>query len=128
MLRRQFAVAALVATAIGLGCGGPALETPQSPSPTEAEGACAAVAPEWDGTVAAAFETTLGRIRSQMDTPAQWAAVPDSNQAFLCYIDGSIPKAPPGGPPFDRAVVVVVNGLFSLIRAGYSTQLPIASP
>jgi len=47
----------------------------------------------------------------------------------VCWIDGSVAKAPPGGDPFDRAVVgVPADGSPTLIQAGYRDSLPPEAP
>ena len=99
---------------------------PQTPPPTDAADVCADVAPEWSGTVMAALETTLGRVREVAATD-HWGNLPDSATAILCYIDGSIPKAPPGGRSFDRVVVAIVDGRLEMLIAGYRSAIPIPS-
>jgi hypothetical protein len=76
--------------------------------------------------VAGAFETTLGRVREEAAAD-HWGDLPDSATAILCYIDGSIPKAPPGGRPFDRVVVAIVDGRLEMLMAGYRSAIPIPS-
>ena len=47
----------------------------------------------------------------------------------VCWIDGSVAKAPPGGDPFDRAVVGVgADGTATLIQAGYRDSLTPEAP
>lgn len=47
----------------------------------------------------------------------------------VCWIDGSVAKAPPGGDPFDRAVVGVgAEGTATLIQAGYRDSLTPEAP
>lgn len=96
----------------------------------DAWAACNQVAPNWQGATVGAFPTTLGRVRAlgPAHMTDRWNGLPDAMPAAVCYIDGSIPKAPPGGEPFDRAVVAIVNGHADLLMAGYRATLPITAP
>ena len=91
------------------------------------ETACDRVAPDWNGQTVGAFATTLGRVRNAYPLQA-WLGVANESLAIVCFVDGSIPKAPEGGEPYDRAVVVVVNGDAELVLAGYRTQVLIRAP
>lgn len=93
--------------------------------------ACAPWATLYQGNVAASFTTDVGSIRRLFDLPNgrdRWPGVGDDRRAVLCYVDGGIPKAPPAGKPFDRAVIAIVDGHGELILAGYRDSLPIREP
>lgn len=99
-------------------------------APSAAE-LCAAEAPAYEGTVVGAFDTTVGAIRAlepRLAEPARWPGVSDGHAAVLCYVDGVIGKSPPGGDPFDRAVIAMVDRNAELIAAGYRDRLPIRAP
>ncbi len=93
---------------------------------------CATVAadrgPEF--VVVAAYETTVDRVRAiQADvTPVRWPELAGDTPAVLCYIDGFVPKAPPGGEPHDRSVIGVAGTHVDLIMSGYSDRLEIRAP
>ena len=93
---------------------------------------CGEVAAEYgaDFQVAAAFETTVGRIRGLTETvePARWPALADDDAAVLCFLDGAIYKAPGDAEPYNRAVVGVADGQGELIFAGYQDQIPAVAP
>ena len=105
------------------------------PSASEA---CGRAAAERDpqATVAAAYATTVGRVRTMLPTEMGVVAggATDGVRAYLCYLDGEIPKGPPPAangaiqPPFDRAVVVVIDEKHTLVMAGYRDNLPIRTP
>jgi len=81
--------------------------------------------------VAGAFDTTVGSIRSigaRGPNPTLWPSEPAEYKAVLCYLDGPIAKSPPGGAPFDRAVVGVAAGDAEFIMAGYRKSLPVKAP
>jgi hypothetical protein len=126
------ATALLVAVLIGLL---PPTPVPVGPSPSASGGPgetpCTALAPDYNGTVAAAFRTTVGMVRGMTaikDNP-QVAGYAESDPAWLCYIDGEIPKAPASGAPsFDRAVLVVIGNHTYFIAAGYRQSMPIETP
>lgn len=47
----------------------------------------------------------------------------------VCWIDGSVAKSPPGGDPFDRAVVGIrSDGTSTLIKAGYQSSMQPEAP
>lgn len=89
-----------------------------------------------DFVVAAAFETTVGRIRALEPgvLPKRWPELPDASEAVVCYLDGPIAKGPPPGPDgviprsFDRAVIGVASGHEDMLVAGYRDRLPVAAP
>ena len=64
-------------------------------------------------------------------SPDPWAGLAADHAAVVCYVDGTIAKSPPVGldgkvpVPFDRAIVVVVDGASQLVVAGYRDQLPV---
>jgi hypothetical protein len=92
---------------------------------------CDNFAPDWSGVAVGSFPTTLGRVRRLgplRATPDRWQGLPDETAAIVCYIDGSVPKAPPGGPPYDRAVIAVVGGRADLVLAGYRSRMPVETP
>ena len=85
---------------------------------------CNAVAPEWSGVTVAAFDTTLGRVRALGLLPSssdQWPGQADTDPAIVCYVDGFVPKAPPGGDPYDRAMVVIVRDRAELVSQATET-------
>ncbi len=100
-------------------------------------GPCKDAAREWgpEFRVAASFATTVGRVRDVLPTstgiiPAQES---DTTPAFLCYLDGEFPKAPPPvngviQPSYDRGIVVVVGDFHSLLMAGYRSDVLIEDP
>jgi hypothetical protein len=93
---------------------------------------CAIVASRDYGTsarVVGAFDTTISGLREF----SPWlgplpSGMADGHAATLCYIDGDIPKSPPGGVPYDRAVVGVIDGQVVMLIAGYRDSLPVQSP
>lgn len=96
-----------------------------------AQSVCSQVASEQGGTPVGAFDTTLEHVRALRPIRASsdmWAAAPDTKPAIACYIDGPVAKAPPGGEPFDRAVVVVVDGKADLVVAAYQKDYPVRLP
>lgn len=108
-----------------------------TPSPmTEVPAACLSAAQDYQGTVSAAFTSTVGAIRklpAVADNP-QLDGYSSDDVATVCYIDGEIPKGPPPGtsgtipPSFDRAVLVVVGQSTFLVAAGYRQNLPTQAP
>ncbi len=126
------ATALLVAVLIGLL---PPAPIPVGPSPSSSgspgETPCSLLAPDYNGAVAAAFRTSVGMVRDMTpikDNP-QLAGYADSDPAWLCYIDGEIPKAPASGAPsFDRALLVVVGNQSYFIAAGYRQTMPVETP
>ena len=86
-----------------------------------------------DFSVAGAFTTTVGRIRTLYPTAGQ--QIPETGETVvLCYLDGELPKGPPpddGGeipPSFDRAVVAVVNETAIPLVLGYQDDIPVTDP
>lgn len=77
-----------------------------------------------DFSVAGAFATTAGRIRTLYPTAGQ--QIPD--------IDGGLPKGPPPdnerkiAPSFDRAVVAVVNETAIPLVLGCQDDIPVTDP
>ena len=100
--------------------------------PLRAAERCAAEAAAYDGSVAGAFDTTVGAIRRFEAAPIdqqRWPELPDARPAVLCYIDGDIAKALGGGDhAFDRAVVGVVDGEGEMVVAGFQNRLPVRAP
>ena len=99
--------------------------------PQSAAQLCAEEARAYNGTVAAAFDTNVGAVRALEPLaaePSRWPALPESHAAALCYIDGEIAKSPPGGNPFDRAVIAIVDRGAPLIAAGYRDRVPVRPP
>jgi ABC-type Fe3+-hydroxamate transport system substrate-binding protein len=96
---------------------------------------CVAAAGDYNGRVAAVSTTTLAVVRGYppVANDARLAAVDPTTTAYVCYIDGEIPKAPPPGPndtpwpPFDRAVVVSVGNVLDFVMAGYRDNVPLPS-
>lgn len=102
-------------------------------------GTCAEQAADYgrDFTVAGAFATTAGRIRSLYPAARQMIPdeqEPDGETVILCYLDGELPKGPPpigGGeiqPSFDRAVVAVVNETGTPLVMGYRVDIAVTDP
>jgi hypothetical protein len=86
-----------------------------------------------DFTVAAAYETSAGRIRELFpfvrDQLPQGDPLPsDETAVVLCYLDGSITTVPNGGPSLEREVIVVVNGTAVSIAAGSKEGVEILDP
>lgn len=82
-------------------------------------------------SVVGAFDTTVGSTRSigaRGPNPTLWPIEPADYKAVLCYLDGPVAKSPPGGAPFDRAVVGVAAGDAEFIMAGYRKSLPVKAP
>jgi hypothetical protein len=83
-----------------------------------------------DFRVVGSFATTVSKVRGLTPgaAPARWPELVDEAPAVVCYLDGSVPKAPPGGEPYDRAVIAVAGEHAELIIAGYRDQLPVEAP
>lgn len=95
--------------------------------------ACAEQAKEFGPafTVAGAFDTRVDALRDMQPLAAEpelWPRSPGDSPAIVCFLDGPVPKAPPGGEQFDRAVVGVVDDDAVLVVAGYQDTIPIRSP
>lgn len=126
----QIAVILSAATFVAVACGSvPA--TPRTSS--DAERVCSQEAKAYgpDFSVAGSFDTTVGSIRSigaRGPNPTLWPGEVAEHKAVLCYLDGPIAKSPPGGTPFDRAVVGVAAGDPELIMAGYRKNLAVTAP
>jgi hypothetical protein len=120
---------------------------------TAPEAACeSAGGPE--SVVIAAFDTTVGGVRqwqaeqvamdleragrpsSEDDGQATWSSeLSAATDAVLCYLDGTVNKAPPPTPdgpepvPFDRAVVAVLEDASVIgVTLGYQDTLPVHAP
>lgn len=128
MRRQHLALFLLLSLSVG------ACEVLGLPPPAES---CAGPARDYAGTVVGAFNTTVAAIRAlepRQAVPQRWPDLAADHPAVLCYIDGEVAKAPPPGPdgevrpPFDRAVVAIVDGQSELIIAGYRDQLPVRAP
>jgi len=99
-------------------------------------GDCAGPARDYGGPVVGSFSTSIGAIRALQGSgqPANWADKPADYPAILCYLDAQIAKAPPPGPngqihePYDRIVVAIVDGVPTLVEAGYRDRLPVKAP
>ncbi|HEX7197593.1 MAG TPA: hypothetical protein VF364_12265 [Candidatus Limnocylindria bacterium] len=76
------------------------------------------------------FATTVGKVRGLTAgaAPARWPELADESPAVVCYLDGSVLKAPPGGDPYERAVIAVAGEQAELIIAGYRDQIPVRAP
>jgi hypothetical protein len=83
-----------------------------------------------DFSVAGSFATTVSKVRGLTPgaAPARWSELAEEAPAVVCYLDGPVPKAPPGGDPYDRAVIAVAGEHAELIIAGYRDQLPVEAP
>jgi hypothetical protein len=109
----------------------PAFDDGQDPA---ALAVCQPAAAGWDGSVAAAFTTSVGDIRRLLQAQGQptsdpWPTIADGTDATLCYVDGSIPKSPgPGKPSYDRAVAAVLAGDVYPLTFGYRDEMPIIAP
>jgi hypothetical protein len=81
--------------------------------------------------VAGAFPTTVADVRRMQPAivePEPFEGVPDGERAVVCYVDATISKAPPGGDPYNRAIIAVVRGMGMMISAGYRPDLPVIRP
>ena len=102
----------------------------------EVPASCLTTAHDDNGTVAAAFESTVGAIRQlpAIANNPQLAGYAGDEDATVCYIDGDIPKGPPPPPSgtippsFNRAVLVVVGDQTYTVTLGYSENIPIRAP
>lgn len=61
------------------------------------------------------------------------ADLPAASSAFICYVDGDFPKAPPPDgdhifPNYDRGVIVVSGDVSVLVQAAYKRDLPVVDP
>lgn len=83
-----------------------------------------------DFRVVGSFATTVGDVRGMTPgaAPVRWPELADDFLAVVCYLDGSVPKAPPDGEPYDRALIAAAGEHAELIMAGYRDQLPIEAP
>ncbi len=86
-----------------------------------------------DFRVVGSFATTVSKVRGLTPgaagaPPSRWPELADESPAVVCYLDGSVPKAPPDGEPYDRAVIAVAGEHAELIIAGYGDQLPVVAP
>ena len=105
-------------------------------------------------TVVDAFDTTVGGVRkwqaqqialdmertgmpsSEGDGQAPWFSdLSDATAAVLCYLDGTVNKAPPPIPggresaPFNRSVVAVLeDGSSIAVTLGYQETIPVHAP
>ena len=83
-------------------------------------------------TVAGAFDSRVSALREMrgpvVTDPDLWPDMPDDSPAILCFLDGPVPKAPPGGEQFNRAVVGVVGDEAILVVAGYQDSIPVGEP
>ena len=83
-------------------------------------------------TVAGAFDTSvqaLRDVRNRVEAePELWPNVPNDTPAIVCFLDGPVPKAPPGGEQFDRAVIGVVGDEAVLLVAGYQDSIRVTRP
>jgi hypothetical protein len=78
-------------------------------------------------TVAGAFPTTVGRLREFLPgaDPPPFENREADELAVLCYLDGPLGRAPPGGEPFNRAIVGVVGDEAVFLVAGYQHKLEV---
>jgi len=83
-----------------------------------------------DFGVVVSFATTVSKVRGLTPgaAPARWPELVDESPAVVCYLDGSFPKAPPGGEPYERAVIAFAGEHAELIIAGYRDQLRVEAP
>jgi hypothetical protein len=121
----------LLAVTLGLVACGAVDATPRTSS--DAQKLCSQEAKAFGPafTVVGAFDTTVGSIRSigaRGPNPTLWSGEPAEDKAVLCYLDGPVAKSPPGGAPFDRAVVGVAAGDAEFIIAGYRASIPVKGP
>jgi|GEM_PF-3198894 len=121
----------LLAVTLGLVACGSVDATPRTSS--DAQKVCSQEASAFGPafSVVGAFETTVGSIRSidaRGPNPTLWPNEPAEYKAVLCYLDGPVAKSPPGGAPFDRAVVGVAAGDAEFIMAGYRKSLSVKAP
>jgi hypothetical protein len=102
---------------------------PMDPAQATCEHAAATIGDELD--VVGAFATTVGRIRAMEAVPIdppRWPGLAPGHPATLCYLDGFVPHAPPGGDPFDRQAIAIVDGDIESIRAGYRDEMEVTPP
>jgi hypothetical protein len=107
-----------------------------NPSPFDgaAWSRCAEAARDYNGKVAGAFATTVGRVRRTAPDAELFPQVEDGVPATLCYIDADIAKGPPPGPegqirePFDRVVLALVDNQVEVVLAGYRADVPVVDP
>jgi hypothetical protein len=138
---RALGVAAVVLVAGACAAAGPSTSQAASTSavPSSAAEVFAATALQLgaDYRVVGSFATTVGASRALQAfpvSPAPWPTLSAGHAAVLCYIDGQIPKGPPPDangsvpPSFDRGIYAVVDGVSSLVEAGYRDHLPIIAP
>jgi hypothetical protein len=80
--------------------------------------------------VVGSFATTVTTVRGLMPggEPEGWPELRGEGPAVLCYLDGPLPQGPPGGEPFDRAVIAVAGDDAQLIIAGYRDELEVRAP
>jgi hypothetical protein len=102
------------------------------PQSDDASSTCVDVARDYGAEfqVVGSFATTVAGIRALTPggAPERWPDLPPEQAAVLCYLDGPVPKSPPGGNPYDRALVGVTPGHSELTIAGYRDQLPVLAP
>lgn len=101
------------------------------------EVACTGPAKDYGGPVVGAFSTTVGAIRRLQPRdpqPALWSDRVAEYPAILCYVDAQIGKGPPPGPNgeaeprFDRIVLGIVDGVVTVVEAGYRDRVPVVAP
>jgi hypothetical protein len=97
---------------------------------------CESAADDYGGTVAAAFTSTVDRVRilPSVAYNPQLGAFPADEEATVCYLDGDFPVTHPspakGESPqvYDRAVLVLVGGGVFPISFGTRENLLIEAP
>jgi hypothetical protein len=97
---------------------------------------CESAADDYEATVAAAFRSTVERVRilPAVAYNPQLGAFPGGEEATVCYLDGDFPVTHPSpaegeSPPiYDRAVLVVVGGEVFSVSFGDREKIPIQAP
>jgi hypothetical protein len=83
-------------------------------------------------TVAGAFDTNVEALRGFTDNfdpkPGLWPELPNDSHAVICFLDGRVPRAPPGGEPYNRAVVGIAGEDALLLVAGYRDTIRVTRP
>ncbi len=131
MARLRLVFATLILMASSLAACANAAASPDASALAARE--CATAAAGYAGTAVGVFETTVGTIRGMAPRggfDSRWPGLPADHAAVICYIDAEEIPAPgpgPGAPPYNRAVIAVVDGTQDFLMAGHRDTLPIPS-
>jgi len=102
---------------------------PRPPGPAAI--ACDALEISQPARTVGAYLTTLGSAQALMPSrhPTLYPELDREHPVVLCYMDVHIAKGPPyGGPAFDRALYVIIDGESEMLAAGYRDSLPARAP